>query len=334
MTPTTCRDSLEIRRRVRPAALAGVILLGLLFLVKGCRFGPPAPPPPPGPYAAIPDGRELGVLVFGDWGTGDDGQRALARTMMRVHGASPPELVLTVGDNFYPRGIRNILDPQWKTTFGDVYTGGFWDSVTFRPTFGNHDHLGNAYAQIEYSRLDPRWAMPDSFYAFSESIPGGGEALFIALDTDVLDDDAQRQRQAAWLDSVAADGRERGVDWIVAYGHHPIETVGNHAPSKDAREAILPAMQQYGLLYLAGHNHSLELLEIEPGLFTGVCGGGGGDDNDMWVMAAENLVAAFTGGGWCFLRIWEEALAIEYYNVEGALKYRKVLRLGDGVAGV
>ncbi len=53
----------------------------------------------------------------------------------------------------------------------------------------------------------------------------------------------------------------------------------------------------------------------------------------MGVMAGEYLVAAFTGGGWYFLRIWEEALAIEYYNVEGALKYRKVLRLGDGVAG-
>ncbi len=58
-----------------------------------------------------------------------------------------------------------------------------------------------------------------------------------------------------------------------------------------------------------------------------------GDDNDMWVMAAENLVAAFTGGGWCFLRIWEEALAIDYYDVTGALKYRRVLRLGDGVPG-
>lgn len=243
-----------------------------------------------------------------------------------MHEALPPELVLTVGDNFYPRGVADTLDPQWKTTFGDVYTGGFWDSLTFRPTFGNHDHRGNAYAQIQYSRLEPRWEMPDSFYAFSESIPNGGEALFIALDTDVFDDDEKRLRQAAWLDSIAADGRARGVDWIVAYGHHPIETVGIHGPSEDARAVILPAMRQYGLLYLAGHNHSLELLAIEPGLFMAVCGGGGGGDNSSSVTVADNLVAAFTGGGWCFLRIWEEALAIDYYDLGGALMYREVLR--------
>ena len=313
-------------------ALSRATRFAVLLLLTACRFGPPAPPPPPGPYAEIPDGPEFDVLVLGDWGTGDEGQRALAQVMSRVHAASPPGLVLTVGDNFYPRGVSGLLDPQWETTFGDVYQGGFWDAVTFRPTFGNHDHLGNAYAQIQYSRLEPRWQMPDSAYAFSENLPDGGEVLFIALDTEALSDEAERRRRAAWLDSIAGEGRARGVDWIVAYGHHPIETVGRHGRSDSARSAILPPMRAYGLLYLAGHKHSLELIEVEPGLFTGVCGGGAGDDNDYGVGGSENLVAAFTGGGWCFLRIWREALAIDYYDVEGNMRYREVLRPEDNPA--
>ena len=47
---------------------------------------------------------------------------------------------------------------------------------------------------------------------------------------------------------------------------------------------------------------------------------------------SENLVAAFTGGGWCFLRIWREALAIDYYDVEGNMRYREVLRPEDNPA--
>jgi acid phosphatase len=250
----------------------------------------------------------------------------MAETIARTHEPAPPTIALTVGDNFYPSGVWGLRDPQWDTTFRDVYQGEFWNGVVFRPTFGNHDHLGNTDAQIHFSRLEPRWQMPDSAYAFMEELPDGGQVLFVALDTDQFFDDSTHALHTEWLDSVAEAGREEGADWIVAYGHHPIETVGRHGPSSETAGVLIPAMREHGVLYLAGHNHSTELLEPEPGLFTAVCGGGAGTDNDYWVGRSPTLIAAFSGGGWCFLRIWRDALAIELYDAQGTLRYREVLR--------
>jgi len=44
---------------------------------------------------------------------------------------------------------------------------------------GNHDHYGNAEAQIEFSKLgvDPRWVMPNYFYTTVREIPGTGHSV-------------------------------------------------------------------------------------------------------------------------------------------------------------
>ena len=136
------------------------------------------------------------------------------RTRRRLRFGPCPRIVLTVGDNFYPLGVAGVLDPQWQTTFRDVYAGDFWSGVVFRPTFGNHDHLGNTDAQI--SRFEPRWQRPDSAQAFMTTTIGSGEA--------------------------------------------------------------------------------------------------------------RPLVAAFSGDGWCFLRNWSDALAIDLYDATGMLRYLEVLR--------
>ena len=93
-------------------------------------------------------GPSLGVLVFGDWGTGGPGQRKMSRSMEEAHGDDPPAMVLTVGDNFYPDGVWDVDDPLLLRVFERVYRGPFWDSLPFYPTLGNHDRFGDPGAQI------------------------------------------------------------------------------------------------------------------------------------------------------------------------------------------
>jgi hypothetical protein len=277
----------------------------------------------PSDLPPLPTGPALRVLVFGDSGTGDEGQAEVSRAMADTHASDPPDLVLTVGDNFYPNGVESVDDPLWQEVFEEVYSGGFWNEVVFFPTLGNHDAAGNERAEFEYSDRSPRWTMPGNYYTFRRSLPSGDTVRFLALDTNLLDQAGAGARlQVEWVDSVLEASHDR---WVLAYGHHPMATGGWHAPNQTVREYLSPRFQGRVPLFLSGHNHSLELLEVSTDLLQAVCGGGGGRGNSYRVDSTPRTLMAFSNGGWCFLRIWSDVMAIELYNRVGTLRFRHLI---------
>lgn len=271
----------------------------------------------------LPSEPALRVLVIGDQGTSGDGQRAIAEAIAGTHTAAPPDLVLTVGDNFYPSGVRNVSDPLWRSAFEEVYAGPFWDDLVFFPTLGNHDVEGEDRAQIEYSEVSPRWSMPGNYYSFRRALPSGDTVRFLALDTNILQREGARERaHLAWVDSILGIAEDR---WIITYGHHPLVTGGRHAPERRVREKLMPRFRDRVSLILSGHNHSTELLRVSPVLFQGVCGGGAGRDNAYRIGETEETLAHFTNGGWCFLHVGADAVTVELYNRIGTLRHRQVI---------
>jgi tartrate-resistant acid phosphatase type 5 len=305
------------------SSLIPTLLLTGCFLRNPLTDGFPEPPPVES-LPSIPSGASLDVLVLGDWGTGGEGQRTLAESIARTHAEVPPAFVLTVGDNFYPDGVTGAQDPMWNSHFETVYTGPFWESMVFQATLGNHDHYGAPDAQIEYSTVSPRWDMPARYYAFERDVPGGGSALFLALDTEPISrEEGEAARvQVEWADSVL-DGST--ADWIVAVGHHPAETAGWHEPNKEVREALWPILAGRTQVYVSGHNHSTELLETNIRTLQAVCGGGGGLDNPHRVGTTDRTLASFTNGGWCMLRFWSDTMAIDLHDREGGIQFRYVI---------
>src|SRR5262249_47401068 len=101
-----------------------------------------ARPDPPLPEIAFAGGGP-GVSVFavGDTGYGGEILRANARAMERSAEARPVDLVLLLGDNFYPDGVRSLEDPRWKERFEDAFAGAKLQ-VPFYAVLGNHDHRG------------------------------------------------------------------------------------------------------------------------------------------------------------------------------------------------
>lgn len=244
--------------------------------------------------------------------------------MAETHEASPPDFVLTVGDNIYPSGVAGPNDTAWQTHLNRIYWGPFWEDLVWYPTFGNHDHEGNLEGQIQYSDLSDRWHFPSSYYSLNKDIIGGGTVLFLALNTDpMIRGPKAAEEQVLWADSVFY---WNDTDWTVVFGHHPVVSGGWHRPNKNVIRSVLPLLQGKADLYLAGHNHTTEFLETSVGTYQAVCGGGGGTDNAYAVRPVEGTLASFTNGGWCFLRIWEEVLAVELYDRGGGLQYRHLIR--------
>lgn len=312
--------------RAYPVVAALVLLLG----PAGCILRKPwvddtFSAETPANLPPLPGGPALKVLVIGDFGTRGEGQRQVAQAIAETHGEDPPDLVLTVGDNIYPKGVSSVDDPLWETTFENVYTGRFWESLVFFPALGNHDVKGSVQAQLDYSDQNPMWTMPGEYYAFRRGLPSGDSVRFLALDTNAIKEEESPQgtAQLEWVDSVL---RASPNDWMIAYGHHPMETAGWHETDVPVREKLAGAFGGRVALYLAGHNHSMELLHVSDSLLQAVCGGGAGRDNAYRVGESPQTISAFSNGGWCFLRVQPEVLTVELYNAAGTLRFRRLIR--------
>lgn len=338
-----------------------VALLLPVISTGGCRRGaqpPSAPEPPrfrygfnrvenpqtrpfPAPTPRRPGVSYLELFVIGDQGTGLPGQHLIARRMAEQAKREGLDLVLTVGDNIYPRGVTSVDDPQWKTKFESVYLQPELQ-VPFYATLGNHDRYQNPRAQVQYTnrsscrcecdanrrcrcrRLDTRrkcWIMPRRYYTFRRALAGGVEVQLFALDTSPLAYPKHYpqgdREQIAWLERELKASSAR---WKVVFGHHPIVSGGRHGPNRLVAAAIRPLLERYGVqLYLCGHDHDLQLLHPAGSTTTYVVSGAGGKSRDVRYLR-ETLFAE-TNFGFVSIRLDAEAALIRFFDRAGTMRF-------------
>jgi len=246
----------------------------------------------------------LSLLVFGDAGAPPDSgsryraQLEVAAALAMSDAAVPAHAVVVLGDNFYPDGLHaleavarvraNLVRPYCRFLRFDGPEAAAVESACEIPReqrrpiplfaiLGNHDHLSNGSASLQRSlgrRFFSNWRMPTGITEVHE-LPGGvslvlfdSEQFFDGADTNVL---------------AAALRGSRGP-WRILAAHHPI---ANRARAGEAvsharyRRRVLDAVAASGVevqLLLAGHEHNLQLLEMDapaPRLHA-ISGGGSG----------------------------------------------------------
>ncbi|MCW5962471.1 MAG: metallophosphoesterase [Bryobacterales bacterium] len=204
-------------------------------------------------------GRPLHVLVLGDFGWGGKGQRDVAQAIAGIHRDAPFHFGITVGDNFYNRGVRSVDDRKWVERWEQPY-GGL--GIRFYPTLGNHDYYGDVKAQLDYRSPRENWQFRARQYHFQV-----GDAEFFALDT--MDPNPAQMR---WLDDAIGRSVAR---WKIVYGHHPVYSGGKHGDSKVLEQTLLPLIRGRAVMYIAGHDHDMQHLKPVDGTHFFVSGGGG-----------------------------------------------------------
>lgn len=219
---------------------------------------------------AVAGSSDLSFLAVGDWGHKNATQRQVADAMAKIAERDNIRFVISTGDNFYGEGVASTSDPLWKDVFEDVYTAPAL-MCPWYPTLGNHDHKGNAMAQVAYSQVSSRWSMPGPFYWRSERLSDGSAAHFFFLDTTPIvtensgiigwffpgdGDDAQLQ----WLEQALAASNAR---WKIVVGHHPVFARGDHGSTPELVRLIQPLLERYSVTaYLNGHNHNLQHIVV------------------------------------------------------------------------
>lgn len=86
-------------------------------------------------------------------------------------GNSSTEIIFIVGDNFYFNGVKDEYDKRFQETYDNIFNQDNLQ-IPWYAVAGNHDHYGNASAQIAYSAHSSRWTFPDYWYSQKWLIPG------------------------------------------------------------------------------------------------------------------------------------------------------------------
>lgn len=224
----------------------------------------------------IPVGRSIHIVAFGDFGTGNVHEKNVAKAVAERNSQERFDIGITMGDNFYFCGIRNVDDPKWKTHWEDLY-GPL--GIPFYAALGNHDYghppiicpaqHASPEAEIAYTSHSKSWRMPARYYTYK-----AGPVQFIAIDTEGWSDE-----QLEWIKKTLADSAsDPDVKWRVVYGHHPIYTSGVHLNERrigELRRVLLPVLEAAHVdFYICGHDHDEEHLRSN-GINFLICGGGG-----------------------------------------------------------
>lgn len=265
----------------------------------------------------------LTFLVLGDWGfKASPSQRNVANAMARVAADIGPRFVISVGDNFYGSGVKSTHDPQWEASFKSVYSDPALRCPWY-PVLGNHDYRGNVDAEVAYSHVDPRWAMPARYYIETMPMPGGATADFFFIDTTpIVDPRLPREpveAQLLWLENGLKASQ---AEWKIVVGHHPVYSGGEHGSSATLIERLKPLIDRHGVrAYLNGHDHDLQHIAVD-GVHYLTCGSG------AEARPSGRLPTTFFSGatlGFIAAMLTPDRLTVFFINAEGEAIYKAAI---------
>lgn len=273
----------------------------------------------------------------------------VAKQMSTVAKKFGPEAILALGDNFYFDGVKNSDDKRFEETFEKVFAvqPGL-DSIPWNLVAGNHDHNGNVTGQIEYTKRSKIWRFPNYYYSLSYNIPGGGVVQILMIDTVLLcgntGDDSLHDQPHGPVDLDKADDqlawitqsmKNSSADYLFVAGHFPVYSIAEHGPTKCLIDKVLPLLQKYNAVYLSGHDHNLQHLQItKPGLNLNFFVIGAANFADKSNAHAKDVPSGSSKffwakemdfGGFAYMEIMKQNTTFTFINGKGSTLYQKML---------
>lgn len=268
----------------------------------------------------------LNFLALGDYGTGNDRQKAVAQQMAKFTKKlnKPLTAVLALGDNFYGKLETERFAPH----FEEMYRKEDFD-CPFYAILGNHDYgpkydsnqgAAKAQIQLDYAKNNPgsRWKMPAKWYAVE--LPDAKNPLvkIIFLDGSFFEGALTPQEKLAQKRWLAAELKKKtNAPWQWMISHYPLFT--ETAKRGDNKKLI----EQWGdqlkanpfSLYLAGHDHNLQHLEMDGYNASFVVSGAGGQK--LYEVTPSKRGFSEMILGFNHIHVTREKVTVQYIDTEG-----------------
>ncbi|WP_367871548.1 metallophosphoesterase [Luteolibacter sp. Populi] len=268
----------------------------------------------------------LHFLAVGDYGTGKDAQKKVAARMNEFAGKldAPLTSVLALGDNFYNKLDEARFERDFEKMYSKEHLG-----CPFYACLGNHDYgpkydskQGPAKAdmQLEYARKNPtsRWKMPAKWYAVEFPNPATPLVKIIYLDGNFFEGAMTPQEkldQKRWLEAELKTGSRAKWTWVVS--HYPM--FSDDKKRQDSKTIIKNWGAQFQAnpisLYLSGHDHNLQHLQVkdyQPSFL--VSGGGGASTYELTPSERGFSKQVF---GFNHIHVTDERITVQLVDVDG-----------------
>ncbi|MBA4146481.1 MAG: metallophosphoesterase [Verrucomicrobia bacterium] len=234
----------------------------------------------------FPD-KGIHLLAIGDFGSGNVNQAIVAGQMAKFAKklGTPLSGVLALGDNFY----KQLTLERFAVHFEEMYSKEHLD-CPFYACLGNHDYgpkydsgqgRDKAQMQLDYAKDNPasRWKLPAKWYALE--LPDAKNPLvkIIFLDGNSIEGALTPQEKLDQQRFLEAELKiETRAPWTWMVSHYPMFSESTE------RGDNLRVIGQWGghlkshpiSLYIAGHDHALQHLEVEGYKTSFVVSGAGG----------------------------------------------------------
>ncbi|XP_038640867.1 tartrate-resistant acid phosphatase type 5-like isoform X1 [Scyliorhinus canicula] len=323
----------------------------LLIILQAVASGP-------SPAHQMGLSKAIRFMALGDWGGlpfspyTTPVEKSTAQQMGVVAETMGTDFVLSLGDNFYYNGIYSLTDKRFQETFEEIFSAESLKDVPWFVVAGNHDHLGNVTAQIEYSKVSKRWNFPYYYYDLNFTIADSNTTVTILmLDTVLLcgnSDDFQGKEPEAPKDYMVANTQLEWVraklknsrsDFLIVAGHYPVWSIAEHGPTKCLVQKLYPLLTQYRVsAYFSGHDHNLQFIQDGDGIGYVVSGAGNFMEystKHKHLVPKEWLKFFYADirslGGFAYVEITPEQMMITYIEALGKSLYQTTIpRRSDG----
>jgi hypothetical protein len=215
--------------------------------------------------------RKIGVAVFGDPGTSDNGFKTNSISpYLKYVGANPADLMLALGNNAYETGSQE----DYQLNFFNAAGNSILKNHVLYTAPGNHDYADSDLKLVDkdvpyYSIFNlPKNAESGGVASNSESYYSfdWGNIHFISLDSHGFELTSLRlydtaSPQVVWLKQDLAANTKK---WTIVFLHHPLYTMGSRNSDTEQelislRKNISPILERFGVdLVLSGHSHDYE----------------------------------------------------------------------------
>lgn len=250
----------------------------------------------------------LQMAAFGDCGSAEPGQHAVAAAIARRFASADSALVL--GDVVYPSGADADYDARFFGPYASLLP-----RLVFHAALGNHDvetEAGAPYLRVfTLPRNGPPALPPETAYSFDR-----GGVHFVVHDSNLPA--AKLLEQAGpWH---AADARASAARFRVAVLHHSPWSSAENALTPQVvalREALTPFFARTGIdLVLAGHDHTYERTRAIDGVVYVTSGAGGYELYPRRRNHPETEVFYNSRHGFSAVTRSESLLQVEQVNVD------------------
>jgi predicted MPP superfamily phosphohydrolase len=285
--------------------------------------------------------KSTNFLVLGDFGrNGEFHQKEVAAQMSKTASTIDANFIVTVGDNFYPNGVRSIQDPQWEKSFEDIYHQHSLHQ-DWHVCLGNHDYNGNIQAQIDYSKISRRWKLPSNYYKEIITLEDGSKALLLFVDTtpfiksyyskgNEIEENVKRQDTVAQKIWIINNLKNSDYDfkWKIVVGHHPMYSGGkrkNNKDTKDIEKLFAPIFEEYKVdAYLCGHEHDLQVIKPKKRHTTQFLSGTGCEVRPTGI--TEGTLFSVSEPGFMTFSITPELILTQLVDANGKILFKHEIK--------